>query len=135
MNHRYKTNPSVSTATTSRFSSQMELRKFAPFVFLLHLGVLSTAVKGIYTTVFVLRYSIIRNIFLTKIFKFFILENLIHFVQSLLIHICFLGKMFYFRLHLTQVLTVRSFEFFGMCFVYKFGEHITPFPVSPFFCN
>ena len=38
--------------------------------------------------------------------------------------------MFYFRLHLTQVLTVRSFEFFGMCFVYKFGEHILPrFPV------
>ena len=125
MNHRYKTNPSVSTATTSRFGSQMELRKFAPFVFLLHLGVLSTAVKGIYTTVFVLRYSIIRNIFL----------NPIHFVQSLLVHIYFLGKMFYFRLHLTQILTVRSFEFFGMCFVYKFGEHITPFPVSPFFCN
>ena len=30
----------------SRFSSQMDLRKFAPFVFLLNLGILPLTVKG-----------------------------------------------------------------------------------------
>ena len=33
-------------AITSRFSSQMDLRKFAPFVFLLNLGILPLTVKG-----------------------------------------------------------------------------------------
>ena len=45
--YRYKTtHPDVDRSFTSWFSSQMDIRKFALFVFLLNLGILPLTVKG-----------------------------------------------------------------------------------------
>ena len=45
--YRYKTtHPDVDRSFTSWFSSQMDIRKFAFFVFLLNLGILPLTVKG-----------------------------------------------------------------------------------------